>query len=1160
MESARAAVDAEYRMGSQWTPLQCSGAHRARRTIWKLTVVDLGTVSWTWEGAMAVCPHTPTAPPDTWDDADALCWRGTIISADTAQGVLYVDVDILNSDMPHIGPFFVRPYAYLNSLHTLFCRPIFAGLAPALSDALRATAGQDIGRPLPAQGAATVHRAASHAWGCLWGPPGTGKTWTIGQHVAAQWPNRRILVLSTTNRATDGVTLAIARAIREHHPGEPLKHRLVRVGSGAEINRFVPDRLTGVLIGGEADLRHRLTTLRQRRQDSTDTEQRALLTEQIRTIHRRLEQCSRDAFLAETCRVVVTTAFNALRQLTDPDVLTLIEADRAPFDLVVIDEAGLVCRAATAALSLLAATQVLLVGDPHQLAPIARMSRLLPPAQSTWLSESALSHLTVQAATHQPAVSMLRTQHRMHPSIRSVVSQYQYADQLEDASALRGPQAETHRPSLGLPRAGWVVLDAAAPLADARASRGPRAQSWVRHCTVPLLAWLLDAHPHLIDHHVMVVTPFAAQAQRISTWLTAHELANWTASTIHSQQGAEAEVVIVDTVNGALGVWPAGEWQRLMNVALSRARSHVLLLATRAEMEAPWLRPLQDLLTPYTLRPGYGGAHWQTLPTIDAVVLSGRAPAPSDGLGAQIAALRQTRPVLSAAQEQLVSLPVDGGPRLVRGVAGSGKTLVLAHWLAKALHQHPGQSIWVIYGNAALHQLLQHQIQSAWQQRFPHSTLPWKQITMWHIRDLLRALLPERGLVLPANDFDYNTLSRRWLRAQRHRTPTARCDMMFVDEAQDLGDQTLRMLALLITPPDPSQPRRRPMMIFHDQDQNIYRRPSPRWSALGLDLDGRTALLTEGFRSTRPITTVAINTLYRLVPPIGSPAYQHLLREGLLQLLHHAGQRHWRVQLSLVDGPQPVLASFADRDAELAFVTHQITTWIQADGISPGDIRVLCHTPAIRDELFAMLCVQFHETPTAVAHQTGRNLPDDLYTLLITTPHSFKGHDAEVVAVVGADRLATRAGPLARVLYVAMTRARSMLMVSGLKDPKTPGGQAIMSALQQAFEQQRTPTLSAPPPPPDRLQSLARAHPTWLMRLWSQHVLHWSPMGDIDNGLVLRPLFWFSLPDDRRVACLATQPDDDLIDQLSTMGIIVILPGEYPDLRQGNTPGVRWTG
>lgn len=50
------------------------------------------------------------------------------------------------------------------------------------------------------------------------GPPGTGKTYTIGHQVAAclQDLTERILVVLTTNKATDGVAIAIGRALSKH--------------------------------------------------------------------------------------------------------------------------------------------------------------------------------------------------------------------------------------------------------------------------------------------------------------------------------------------------------------------------------------------------------------------------------------------------------------------------------------------------------------------------------------------------------------------------------------------------------------------------------------------------------------------------------------------------------------------------------------------------------------------------------------------------------------------------------------------------------------------------------------------------------------------------------------------------------------------------------
>lgn len=1151
-EAARSAIHAEHRQHNQWTALRCRSTVHSRGTIWQISVSDLSAVSWAWEGATALCPIDPMDFDPS--EPDTLCWRGVVVSLDSAAGHLYVDISHSTGERPDAGTFLVRPYAFLASLHQLYVDPLFSGIAAALADALQATAGNCTGTARDPDGMPEIAMATNRSWGILWGPPGTGKTWTIGRHVARLWPQRRVLVVSTTNRATDGVTLSIARAILDSDPGAALKDRLVRVGSGADLERFVPERLTGLLAGGEVGLRQQLLALRRQRARSSMPSERAVLSARLQEVRRALEGCSREVFLTDSCRVVVTTAFNALRQLTDPDLLALAEGDRAPFDLIVVDEAGLVCRAAAAALSLLAAKQVLFVGDPRQLAPIARMSRLLPPEQAAWLSESALSHLDTVASASSGAVCMLRTQHRMHPEIRSVISRYQYDDQLEDGPGVTGDQGSESRPSLGLPRAGWLVLEESSVLVDARAERGPRGRSWVRPCTPFVLSQLLEAHPGLSSQSVMVVTPFSAQARALAQWLQAQELSSWTASTIHSQQGSEADVVIFDTVSGGLSAWPPGEWQRLINVGLSRARSHVLLLATRDEMASPWLLPLQDLLAPCALRPGYGGPRLKELPPVTAVALPARPPRAADGLGAQLAAAQAARPVLSVDQERLVSLPLDGGPRLVRGVAGSGKTLVLAHWLARALAERPEQTLWVVYGNASLQRILADRIVEAWRHRYPGRALPWRRVALWHIRDLLRVLLPARGLSLPANQFDYDPLCRSWLSRDGGRPPRPRCAMLFIDEAQDFGPQTLRLLIGLAAAPDPALPGRRPVMIFYDHDQNVYHRASPRWSALGLVVEGRTALLQEGFRSTRPITTAALNTLYRLRPPSGSPAYRQLLSRGLVQPSTRSGHRWWQVRFSAIDGPLPELREFSDRESELLSVVETVNRWVLSEGVAPGDIRILCYTPALRDELLALLAPSLEAAGFSVCHQTGRELPSDPGTLLITTPHSFKGHDAEVVVIPGVDRLTTRAGPLAHVLYVAMTRARSMLLLSALRDPVEPGGAAVLEALRQTIS-----VLGAPPsvtplgggplmPQQALLQAASPQHLSWLASLWASHPLRWEPLNDLGGGLVLTPLFWFECPNGRRVACFSKEPEPALVERLDAAGIAVIrLGGPLPE-------------
>ena len=64
----------------------------------------------------------------------------------------------------------------------------------------------------------------------LWGPPGTGKTWTLTALVEKLHSrNERTLIVSNTNKAVDQVLLALCRRVGRDHPGI-VNGEFVRVG------------------------------------------------------------------------------------------------------------------------------------------------------------------------------------------------------------------------------------------------------------------------------------------------------------------------------------------------------------------------------------------------------------------------------------------------------------------------------------------------------------------------------------------------------------------------------------------------------------------------------------------------------------------------------------------------------------------------------------------------------------------------------------------------------------------------------------------------------------------------------------------------------------------------------------------------------------------
>jgi hypothetical protein len=300
----------------------------------------------------------------------------------------------------------------------------------------------------------------------------------VGRQVAAcLGSDERILVVSTTNKATDTAARAIGKVVLAASPRAVGEGRILRVGKGADHEDYEADRLTGLLRGTETDLLRQIGALTRDLAKAQTHEERAVLRRQVQDLRRRMKDSAFNIFTSPEVKVVVATAFKAVTLLSDPAIRSLAAACQAPFTTIVIDEAGLMSRAVVAGLSLLAARRVVVVGDAMQLAPISKISRVLPTSQATWLASSCLTHLQ-RLQQEGPAVHLLREQHRMHPQVSRAVSHYQYEGALRDAPGVLARKTALPTLLTSPPRAVWYVLDEdGQDLPSIRAERGPGGRS-----------------------------------------------------------------------------------------------------------------------------------------------------------------------------------------------------------------------------------------------------------------------------------------------------------------------------------------------------------------------------------------------------------------------------------------------------------------------------------------------------------------------------------------------------------------------------------------------------------------------------------------------------------------------------------------------------------
>lgn len=1075
---AKAAVRQEYRDCSKWKRLRCRKvsvvSERDRGTVFAVHVGSTVEFDWTWEGAIA---FRPQALPDDGDgDIDMAdfesspvdegsLWSGEIVEVDERNGCLLIGLSNPENP-PVVGSFLVRPFDFLHTLDAIYHDPRFAPMREELRRRLAAAAGDR--HPLaathsdedpPYHGLSQLRAMWRHSWCLLWGPPGTGKTYTTGRQVAALLADEdeRILVVSTTNRATDAAALSIGKAAIGKHDEALENAQLLRIGKGASFAAYRDAGLESMLQGTEAQVLDQIDELAKQIPSLEHWEDKALARKQISELRVSGSDQSRRVFVAPEVRVVASTAFKALNLLDSESVRRIVEQGDAPFTTIFIDEAGLISRAAVAALSLLASRRVVLVGDSKQLAPISRIARILPTRQETWLASSGLSHLD-QVDPLPRAVHLLTEQRRMHPEVCQVVSEFQYKGALTTAPETIERQTPLPKLLAEGPRAIWYVVDEEGEeLASIRAERGPGNRSWVRMVTREVLEKLFH-DPSMRDCQGLFISPYRGQAQWVAEWFGAEGIKSWSASTVHSQQGAEADVVVFDTVNAGSCSWPYDEWRRLVNVGISRARETVILVASRHEMEEPHLRPLVDLLSPRVLRRHGGDVRWEAVSTCatttgsitGATTSSTHAMPSANNLGGQFARRKMLRPILSHEQQRLTNLELDGKPRLVRGVAGSGKTVVLSNWVArtaKRLSTDPQARIWAVYANRSLHKLLRESIEAAWRGSGQLFEFPWENVSLLHVKDVLAGLLPSVSLSIDSFEFEYDRAAEEFLNRQSEAEIMPRCQALFIDEAQDMGPNTLRLLLSLVEKASESDRNSRSAHIFFDNAQNIYGRKTPKWSEFGLDMRGRSAIMRESFRSTQPITELAVNLLHRLCPSTELHDHKELLSLGLLERVQRGGEDWLRVHFNQVEGPKPYVHLFGSREEEMAALGNHIVQLVTKEGVAAADICVIYNGKPTVSYLETKLAPRLQQIGVELSVQTNRPFERRENTLIATTSHSYKGYESEVVLIPSADQYTTQDGQiLASNLYVAMTRARSILGIYSLHS-RFPAARKLNDAL-----------------------------------------------------------------------------------------------------------------
>lgn len=403
----------------------------------------------------------------------------------------------------------------------------------------------------------------------LWGPPGTGKTTTLGVAVA-EWLKRgkRVLVVSTSNAAVDVAMKAVLKRV----PYAQRKH-LLRLGTSLD------PEVSGITLAGK--LRDADCVVAAEARQAQDR-----LNELVELLSKR--PISNDRFqtlYAEYSRLeqVVERANQKAQQIL-PDVMTAVRVmgctlakmvldrtvNEAKYDFVVVDEVSMVSAVYGLAASTLAVGHLILAGDPKQLPPICQSNQ--SDAQK-WFAASSLDWFGLGSLEDDggSSCSLLRTQYRMTDEIGGVVSRLTYRGRLVHGRSEPGCPVEF----VDLPHE-WRTNHFSV-----------RDKSYFHLSTVPIvhkLARFFEKYQQLL-----LLSPFRPQRSLLAALAFDIKERSPTlkasASTIHRAQGSESRGVILDLTTHdpehLVAFFRDRHCENLFNVGISRARDRLVVLGNK---------------------------------------------------------------------------------------------------------------------------------------------------------------------------------------------------------------------------------------------------------------------------------------------------------------------------------------------------------------------------------------------------------------------------------------------------------------------------------------------------------------------------------------------------------------------------------------------------
>jgi hypothetical protein len=373
----------------------------------------------------------------------------------------------------------------------------------------------------------------------------------------------------------------------------------------------------------------------------------------------------------------------------------------------------------------------------------------------------------------------------------------------------------------------------------------------------------------------------------------------------------------------------------------------------------------------------------------------------------------RTLAVMDLHQEQ-VARGLGEGHRIIRGVAGSGKTLILA-FRAEYLARASSRPVLILcFANGIAGRL-----EDVMQERGIEDRVQVRTFHSW-----CHQMLKTYGIPGPTPEEypDYNDRLAALVRYVEAETmlghiPGGQYDAVLIDEAHDFEPEWLSLAVKMVNP------NTKAFMIAYDDMQAIYKgRRRPVWSQLGIEAKGRTRVLKVNYRNAVQILGLARRIAEEVVGAPGVAADDEdpvLIPEG-------AGRQ----------GVDPQVRRCVSIEAE----GHALAEWLlgrRKAGYEWGQMAVLYCEHWI-GEKFAQVFKK-HDVPVDVAKENKNKVNIKRAAVRLLSMHTAKGLEFPCVGVGGlgaVGRHGEETEDCVRLVYVAVTRATHEVMLTYSQESK----------------------------------------------------------------------------------------------------------------------------